>query len=265
MRTIITVLFLLNMLSWHAQTVLLNVDFESGIPEGWIIRDEDGLTVDPSVADFQTAWIAATDPVDAENTCAGSTSFFSPEARASRWLISPAISLAEYGNLLYWRAASHDPSYPDGYLILVSQTGTETSDFTDTLFRRVAEFPEWTDRVVNMSDSGYNNQTVHLAFVNNTNKGFKLYLDDIRVEINDPSSLAEHEAIKLLVYPNPAKEELFITTDYSIEDVKLFTSNGMELPVDHFERIDVRGLSNGLYFLQITTSAGIVNRKFVKD
>jgi hypothetical protein len=265
MKNWIIGLFLFVQLGIFGQTEVFSEDFETGLPAGWTIRDNDGFTVHPNVSEFQPAWIVVEDFMDTENRCAGSTSYFTPEGRASRWLITPAITLDDYGNMLYWRASSHDPSFPDGYMVLISTTGAEIEDFTDTLFRRVAEFPEWTDRSVNLSDSGYNNVTIHLAFVNNTNRGFKLYVDDVRVEVNDPVSIAEQQLNQVILYPNPAKEVVRIQSSFEITALTLLSVSGKQIPVNGLETLDVTQLDPGIYFLHITTTQGVVVKSFVKE
>jgi hypothetical protein len=265
MRNVLFCFFLLISLGHSAQTVVLSEDFESGLPVGWTIRDNDGFTVHPNVSAFQDAWITTEDPSDVANTCAGSTSYFTPEGRASRWLITPSISLSAYGNFLYWRAASHDPSFPDGYMVLLSTTGTEIEDFTDTLFRRIAEFPEWTARSINLSDSGYNDITVHIAFVNNTNRGFKLYLDDIRVEVNDPVSFEEHTLSQLVVYPNPTNDLLHIVSSEEITSIYVYATSGQLVASSISTPLYLDSLENGVYFIHLTTKKGVVVKQIIKD
>ena len=266
MRNVVIGLFCLLSGMVVSQAEIFSEDFESGIPASWILIDNDQRTVNTAVSEFQPAWITLTDIADENNTVAGSTSFFEPEGRASRWLITPQITLGDYGNMLYWRAASHDPSFPDWYMVLISTTGTEIADFTDTLFRIQNEFPYWTEREINMSDSGYNDVTVHLAFVNNTNRGFKLYLDDIRVEVEDPANIQELKQANFNLYPNPAESMVTLTSNEVIESVKIVDSAGKTVyDSDYdFSSIDVSNLENGLYFLQIKTKESFGTKRFIK-
>jgi len=161
------------------QIEIYNEDFQSGLPVDYLIVDNDGLTPDPQVIDFADAWIELVDPDNAADTIMGSTSFFDPVGQADRWLITPAITLGAYGNFLYWEAKSHDPSFPDGYYVMASSTDTQISSFTDTLVIISAELEDWTSREVNLSEKLLDGQTIYIAFVNRTDDGFKLYVDDI--------------------------------------------------------------------------------------
>jgi len=266
LRKLFYLLIALPVLSF-GQTEVFSEDFESGIPAAWTIIDNDGRTVNASVSEFQPAWISLTDPSDEMNTVAGSTSYFEPEGRASRWLITPSITIGDFGNFLTWRAMSQDPSFPDWYMVLISTTGTQIADFTDTLFRIVNEFPEWTEREVNISDSGYNNVNIHLAFVNNTNRGFKLYLDDVRVVINDPVSLDEKELIVFSLFPNPTSNFISINLQEEILEVKIMDTSGKEVYFSkkYLDKINVQNLEKGIYFLQVSTAKGYSTQKFIKN
>lgn len=248
-----------------AQTEVYNEDFQSGLPVAYTIVDNDGLTPDASVSDFAPAWHALVDPDDASqmDTVVGSTSFFSPAGRADRWLITPAITLGAYGNILYWEARSHDPSYLDGYDVYISTTDTQLSSFTDTLTMVILENATWTSRSVNMSEAGYNNQTVHLAFVNRTNDGFKLYLDDIRVVIEDPVGIEEASMVSLSVYPNPSSDLIKVQADQLVTELKLISFDGKMVMTTDQSELNVSGFNPGVYQLMITTEAGTFVRRVV--
>jgi hypothetical protein len=177
----------------NAQEIVLSEDFDMGIPASWTVIDGDTLNVHPSVQEFEDAWIGLDDPFVPGEKIVGSTSYFDPEGKAFRFLITPQIQLGSFGNILSWESMSHDPSFPDWIMVLISTTGTNLEDFNDTLFRLNNEFPYWTSRSINLSDSGYVDAEVYLAFVNHTNQGFKLYLDNIQMEINNPVSIQSEE------------------------------------------------------------------------
>ena len=249
------------------QTEIFSENFESGIPATWTLIDNDQRTVHSSVSAFQPAWISITDIEDANNTVAGSTSYFTPEGRASRWLITPPVTISDYGNILQWKAMSHDPSFPDWYMVLISTTGTDIEDFTDTLFRIVNEFTTWTDREVNLSDSGYNDLTVHFAFVNNTNRGFKLYIDDVSVIVNSSVGIQKNNNEFVRIYPNPSSDYLYIKSEVEMTTIQLFDSAGKMIVLDFSspEKVDIQHLTAGIYTIHITTSQGVVVKKIVKN
>lgn len=132
-----------------AQSYILDTDFQLGIPTNYSIVDNDFNAPNSQVANFTSAWIGIVDPEDSTNKVAAATSYFSLEDTASRWLITPALSLSSFGNFISWKAKSHDPSFPDNYMVLVSTTDNQISSFLDTIGDIEQENFEWTEREVN--------------------------------------------------------------------------------------------------------------------
>lgn len=262
-KGIVLVLGLISTTTW-GQTVIYSEDFQSGLPVNYTLLNNDGLTPDASVSEFSDAWISLSDPGNPSDTIMGSTSFFNPTGQADRWLITPAITLGSYGNWAYWEARSHDPSHPDTYYVLVSSTDTQAASFTDTLFSYAGEHPDWTSREGDLSALGLDNQTIYLAFVNRTEDGFKLYVDDIRVEMEDPSSVSELTSIRLQAYPNPVSEILQITCNQAIESIEILNSFGQPVGYCTSSSIAVSNLSTGTYFARVTGEFGSTTLRFVK-
>lgn len=248
----------------NAQTEIYNEDFQSGIPASYTVVDNDGLTVHPSVSEFAPAWISLEDPDVAGDTVAGSTSYFSPAARADRWLITPSIALGAYGNVLYWEGKSHDASFTDGYYVLISTTDTQLASFNDTLFYTSAETADWSTHEVSLSAKGYDNVNVHIAFVNRTNDGFKLYLDDIRVEEENPLSVAQLEAKKCIVSPNPFTDVLNITGEFEKYTIHTLSGELIYSGVEH--SISTHLFPAGMYILAVSRLDGTIeNHRVVKN
>jgi hypothetical protein len=265
-KIIFFILALFSALAKAQQETILFEDFDNGIPSSWTIIDGDGHTVHPSVAEFQPAWIGLEDPFEPGNFIAGSTSYFEPEAKAYRFLITPQLTLGDYGNILSWKSMSHDPSFPDWIMVLVSTTGTEIEDFTDTLFRLNNEFPYWTNRSINLSDSGYVSQNVYLAFVNHTNRGFKLYLDSIQVEINNPVSTPNISHSEIKLYPNPSNGMVYISSSENISNIEVIDIAGKTVFIQstQLSSIDLSQLNAGMYYIKFRTEKGIETKIFQK-
>lgn len=252
------------------QTEVYNEDFQTGMPAGITIINNDGLTPDAAVAEYSDAWIIVADPDNLTDSIVSSTSFFSPTGTADRWLITPSITLGDHGNYLYWKGRSQDASYPDSYQILVSTTDTQISSFTDTLDAVSSEFEAWTSREINLSELGYDElETIHIAFVNRTNDGFKLYLDDIRVEINDPrglrpADLDELSNNTLSVFPNPTSGTITIGLD-NVDLVELFNLEGKLILSESANQLDLSLIEPGHYTLRTTSANRIYFNKIVKN
>ncbi len=265
MKKIILVLLLIPFSSeLTAQIELINIDFQSGIPSNFTIVDADSNIPDTQVSEFTSAWISYDDPDSTTNKVAASTSFFSEEDTASRWLITPALQLGAFGNFISWNAKSHDPSFPDDYYVFVSTTGNLLSDFVDTIGYVEEENFEWTNREVNLSLEGYNSQQIYIAFVNRTFDGFKLYVDDIIVRKEDPVNVAEFADLRFKVYPNPFQNQLTIESEEVIDAIRLFSVNGSLLLETSNKNLDLTHFEKGYYFVQITSGTKVATQKVLK-
>lgn len=245
-----------------AQTEIYNEDFQSGIPMTYTIVDNDNLSPHASVVEFTPAWIALEDPDFPGDTVAGATSYFDPSGRADRWLITPPVTLGANGNVLFWSGKSHDASFPDGYHVYVSTTDAQLTSFTDTIFTTNAELAEWNDHEVSLSAEGYDNMTVYIAFVNRTNDGFKLYLDDIRIEEGNPLGIADLSATDVRIYPNPAQDKIQINGTF--ESATLINGTGEELQQTKNNSIDLTKYESGVYYLLIKQKERVVMEKVIK-
>lgn len=82
------------------------------------------------------------------------------------------------------------------------------------------------------------------------------------------SESIEEETASFGIYPNPAKENLYIETEMNIEEVNIYdiygrqqtTVNGQQSTV-----IDVANLNRGIYFVRIKTENGEMVKRFIKE
>jgi hypothetical protein len=250
----------------QAQTAILSTDFESGIPVDYALVDNDGFTPASQVSEYTAAWITVTDPDNSANNIAASTSFFDPTGTANRWMITPALTLGAYGNYISWNARSHDASFPDDYLVLVSTTDDALESFTDTIGYVQEENNDWTTREVNLSEQGYDDQTIYVAFINTTNDGFKLYMDSLEVWKEDPVGVNELNVNKSVVYPNPFKEKVSVRSELLIASIWLTDLSGKRLlEKDNSIEITTETLPSGVYLISIQTIDGkIETQRIIK-
>jgi len=248
----------------QAQTIILNTDFQQGIPTNYSIVDNDFNAPNSQVSNFTSAWIGTVDPEDSTNKVAAATSYFSLEDTASRWLITPALTLSSFGNFISWKAKSHDPSFPDNYMVLVSTTDNQISSFIDTIGDIEQENFEWTEREVNLSENGYNNQIIYVAFVNTTFDGYILYLDSIQARIEDPVGNSELNSISVKMYPNPTNDFCIIDCEKPIKSIALFDFEGRLITTIEEQTIDLRNYKSGIYFISLNIENQIITKRIVK-
>lgn len=181
-KKIYTVLGLAIVLNLNAQIFSAGFENNNGTPiSQFKTINADGLTVPEwgQVQDFnEKAWIQFYDGHD--NKIAFSTSYYDPEGQANDWLITPAITIPNTGTpTVYWKGKSYDFEYTDSYAVKVSVTNDSPESFT-TLTQIDAEQPfDYASHTLDLSD--YKGKTIYLAFVNNTNSGTYLALDDLYI------------------------------------------------------------------------------------
>ncbi len=213
MKKIIYLTALLFTINSFAQVTILSTDFNNGIPTGWQTIDNDNLTPNSnaSVSFMTQAWnlVENTDSLNIGDSILVATSWFQNGGTADDFLISPPITLGNYGNFISFDLKSIDASNPDGFEVLYSTSGTSVNDFiyNPKIYSAETVSPYWTNYSVEIE--ALNNQTIHLAFRHVATDKFVLALDNISVSINDPVSINENNKTAYSFYPNPTKE--FIT------------------------------------------------------
>jgi hypothetical protein len=266
MRLFIFLFTIFSFLSALSQVSILEENFDAqSLPTGWTIIDNDGNTPAASVSEYTEAWIYKEDPIAAGNGTFSSTSFFDPIDRADRWLITPAITIGNSGNFISWHSLSGDASFPDSYKVLISTTDSEIGSFTDTLALVTNSLPEWSSYLENIDD--YAGQTIHIAFVNNTFDGFKLYLDSIYVREQDPLLVNSEEIESVKLYPIPASQNLTISASSPIAAVSINSALGKTVLEKNGQNgvavnLNVLVLPAGVYFVRILLDSGqVLTRK----
>jgi len=246
--------------SFWSQTTVFETGFDNGIPTSMSLVNNDLNTPNDAVSEYTEAWICVSDPENQTDSVAASTSWFTPVDTADRWLITPALALGSYGNAVKWNAKSQDASFPDDYYVLVSTSGTDLSNFTDTIGYIQQENFEWIERSVNLSELGYDDQTIYIAFVLRTYDGFKLYIDDILVTKEDDASIGENSLGDIVIYPNPCQDILHIQSEAFLEKVLILDLSGKLVLKSTSNVINVQSLEMGSYMVRVYTNGRIINQ-----
>ena len=132
---------------------------------------------------------------------------------ADNWLISPAVEL---GDVLKFTVATAT-SYPDSYEVLLSTTGTEIADFTETLQAMAAAAPG----EVTIDLSAYAGQTGHIAIHHVSNDCYLLAIDDFGVyEPNVPAGAWQDMAVTDKTATISGLDNNNILYEYQVQSVK---------------------------------------------
>ena len=185
-----------------------------GLPTGWTQYNGDGLTPYTTfAAAFGTnAWITRELAYSngTKDTVAVSTSYYTPAGISNDWLISPSFTPTN-GTYLLFDALASDPNYPDGYLVKISTTGAAYTNFTAAPILTVASESAsgWVTHAIDIS--AYAGQSIIIAFVNNSNDKFILYLNNIKA-----TTLPANDLALLAMTPTTAMYKSYATVGGTI-------------------------------------------------
>ncbi|MDQ3192684.1 MAG: M43 family zinc metalloprotease [Bacteroidota bacterium] len=156
--------------------------------------------------------------------------------------------------------------YAKGNTILATNGGTNVQ----TLFLPTAT--QWRAESINL-DTYIGNPNVRIAFQNKSGWGNALFIDDIIVSDTPiiSTNVEKHLSSNITVYPNPSKGEVFIKVS-SENEVKISIYNALGKVIVNENNtnnksgnfnIDLSSYPNGVYFINIETSKGVMVKKMV--
>jgi PKD repeat protein len=194
-----------------------------------------------------------------------------PKNPNNKWLISPKMQPKNNAKIAFW-VQSYNIQYGfEKYKVGVSTTGNDPSDFTIISGSKADSAPvEWVRRIYSLSD--YANQPVYIGIQCVTDNGFCFMVDDIEigssVDIND-----NPEMNNLRIYPNPAKDKIYIDLgNFIFEEQKIEIFNMMGKMVmmyntgEKFQKTfiaDISGLDAGIYLVKINDSQRSISGKLI--
>ncbi len=261
-KHLLLLVFLLTGVFSFGQTILLEEYFDdvTNFPAGWqnIDRDGDGIKWklrENSFGDkyaYSESW--ANDVV----------------LYPYNYLITKEIDLTGLTGtveLTYVVGAADPDYYEDHYKLVVSTTGTDTSDFSVILFEETTTYEAyetWPVRNIDLSD--YAGQKIYLAWVHyDCADQYRLLIDSIVVKHILTSSTPQVENKEVSVFPNPADNWLHINGISKGSTVELISFDGKVVYAQQADevkiRINVRDFERGLYILQIRDNDQSIVRK----
>ena len=169
-----------------------------------------------------------------------SLSYTGEGTAVNRWLITPAIAIADSGYCLTFEIFGIDNSYPEAFEIKISTTGVEKTDFTTSVLNVPVVPAGENNYLVNLD--AFVGQSIHIAFVNKGANAYYLVLDNISVGIPIENEIALMSA----KIPTYAK----YNTDFSVKGVVknlavvALTSFDVTYNIDGGENVDTFTVSN---------------------
>lgn len=181
------------------------------------------------------------------------------------WMITPAIVVPAEGATIEWWVAGVDQNYyAEYYSVLVSTTGNNPADFTNTVFAGTVSNFDWTK--VSRSLAGFAGQTIYVAFRHhNISDMYWMLLDDISITAGNHAGIDEVNDINVSLYPNPTTGKLNVNAE-GAQEINVLDINGrVVMTANNTNTIDLSNLSNGCYFVRVITNAGVSTQKIVKE
>jgi len=91
--------------------------------------------------------------------------------------------------------------------------------------------------------------------------------NEVNTEVVELSDVVEEDRAQFIIYPNPAKNRLFIEGDEAVKSIEIFDWSGRSVANNQGQNsISVSGLGAGLYLCRIVDEMGRVGvRKVVKE
>ncbi|MBO4282476.1 MAG: T9SS type A sorting domain-containing protein [Bacteroidales bacterium] len=273
---------------WVSDPASLVQDFESVIPGEWDrygfkVYNLDNVTQyrNASDANFFSpfCWTVGTAGGTVASQVWGfrlaftSSDFASVAVACDRWLVFPAVNIANSPTFLQWSAATANTAANEGsenYEVLIS---TKTNAMAD--FQVVLEVEK--EKKVNPNNandipstryvdlSSYKGKDIYIAFRDKTSGSVRgmLLLDNLKFlgkDVTYSTGVKEIEKINARIYPNPAKDQLCIEAEDMIQEVVVYNTMGQKVYAATVNesacRLPVQTLANGIYVVRINTPKG---------
>ena len=206
--------------------ILFSEGFESGIPATWttIDADNDGnnwlalneisSTYPDYTTDLSTWAHGGANAASSPSYANGAGAF-----NSNHWLISPQLDL---GGILNFYASSKYSDL-DSYEVLLSTTGTATTDFTVTLkAMAVASYDSWDE--VSIDLSAYSGQQGYIAIHHVSNDKYFLVIDDIGIYGDWTERTATTNSINLTGLDDGTTYEVQVQADCGNDGTSPWTS-----------------------------------------
>ena len=267
-----------------ANTINYNVvdsdvyDFEDGTFQGWTTIDADGDGI---------TWLQASEYMSGQAGHDNSLDFVFSQSYDNNtgvlypdnYLVSPAK--AHYTQISFF-ACAQDSGYPSEHFGVAVSTGSNTSaadfvmvqEWTMTSKKAAGEYRtregsrdqgNWYEYTVDLS--GFTGEYWVAIRHFNCSDMFYLDVDDISLAIGD--AVVENYADVMTIYPNPAKDRVFVTSDVTVNEYRVYNVTGTEIMNNvvnntTFE-VNVDNLPAGVYYIRIYSEGLIQTKKFVKE
>ena len=208
-------------------------------PEGWILYGDGQANANQSPVSYMNdSWRIIR--FQGETPAPFSSSWTTTASQVDRWMVTPAISLPTTGYYLSFDAsAGGNANYPESLKVMVSTTGTDKANFTETVYDKPS-FSGSDVALVNLDD--YAGQTIYLAFVNYGTDAVYVSVDNIKVYVMPQDGLSFYAAEAMPYAPvNGECEVAFAVTN---EGTNALTSYDFDVTINGAAYGETQHVSN---------------------
>ena len=251
-----------NIIECSVQSLPFTCGFESNENyDCWTFIDADG---DGYGWDFEN-W-AGTNAVRTGSVAAASASYINNIGALSpdNWMITPQLQIPAEGATLNYYVRTYQQEYPDDfYAVLVSTTGTNTADFTHTIYSGTAAQASYYLKSLDLS--AFAGQNIYIAFRHyNCTDVYWMLIDDLQVIAGQHAGISNVADANVELYPNPVANVLNIQAE-GVQEVSVIDVNGRTIMTEkNVNTINMSNLANGVYYVRVITNNGVATQKIVK-
>ena len=253
-------------------------NFESGtfIPEGW--------NHPPSSFSWEST-VIGTGINCYPTTVAYAGHYWQQYPGEEAYLITNKIKLGG-GNLaenilIYdYAYAGYSSGYNDGFRIDISKDcgitwdsiyGAYGADLQTTDYANYSWYPtcgSWKKDTINLSNYGYNADTIMMRFVAINDYGNNFFLDNIKINGNNITSLEDKYLSKnFSLYPNPNDGKFVVETTYQHPTLEIIDISGRIIFSEKIIReqtdIDIKEIKPGFYIAQLILNGEVAQQKLI--
>ena len=246
----------------------------------WNMEDNDGLTVDPTMAGYGwgTGWMHIYDDISVgcttPDTCwwFGATSWFSPVGQADNWIEFGPVTIPATGGRLNWDYEAPDQANSDGYKVWVSTSGMAISDLlagTNIYTRTDNQAPTIPDTLFNNKNASlaaWAGQSVYIGFQHNANNMFIIYFDNFLVTEQNNVGVNELNAANATIFSN--NKNIYVNVSQVDNGfVSIYDRMGQlvkSVSVDKANMvINMNDVASGIYMVNVKIGDKVFNKKVI--
>ena len=224
------------------------------IPDGWAQYNLDGLTPASNVSFIGNyGWRVV--QLNSGDKAAVSVSWYAPAGMSNDWLVTPEFVVDSANSALLMDALNVNGNFRDQFELRISTDGDSLHHFTDLIGTYVPEAGDWNIYVADLS--AYIGDTVHAAFVNNSNDKLYMLLRSVETVSAFARDMEVEETVRNIRFLSDTMNRPFAEVtlnNYSVEmmdsALAMWTFNG-DTVLEAFTGLAIGPYGSNSFFLEI--------------